>query len=179
MARESDFKRLMRTRDNFLEEVTNYCLLGCTNEELANLFGLTKSQVDGWIHTSSNGQHIPVFADAVEEGRQRADTRVARAMLKRATGYEYESQRLVITKGHGEVLTLIEHVPPDTPAGKFWLTNRSANWREKQTTELTGRDGGAIETELTVKFIAPTRPETITQIPIPANEPALIEQCDD
>ena len=35
----------------------------------------------------------------------------------------------------------VEHVPPDPGAAKMWLTNRRPEqWREKNTTELTGKD---------------------------------------
>jgi hypothetical protein len=39
----------------------------------------------------------------------------------------------------------VEHVPPDPGAAKLWLVNRRPNeWRDKSTTELTGKDGAAL-----------------------------------
>jgi hypothetical protein len=39
----------------------------------------------------------------------------------------------------------IEHVPPDTTAGIFWLKNRkSAEWRDIRSTELSGPSQGPI-----------------------------------
>jgi len=48
--------------------------------------------------------------------------------------------QLVVTK------RVVKHQVPDTTAQIFWLKNRKPNeWRDKQQTELTGKDGGAIE----------------------------------
>jgi hypothetical protein len=53
----------------------------------------------------------------------------------------------------------VEHVPPDPGAAKLWLTNRrSEEWREKTSTELTGKDGAALVPVLNVT-ISRTEPE--------------------
>jgi hypothetical protein len=45
----------------------------------------------------------------------------------------------------------VEHVPPDPGAAKFWLTNRRGEeWRDKTSTELTGKDGAALVPVLNV-----------------------------
>jgi hypothetical protein len=42
-------------------------------------------------------------------------------------------------------------VPPDPGAAKLWLTNRRPEeWRDKTSTELTGKDGAAIVPVLNV-----------------------------
>src|SRR5579863_5193668 len=124
------FQRLLNTRDNFLEEVTNYCLLGADDAELGSFFNLSEQQVRAWSGRNGAQYVVPEFARAVSEGRDLADARVARAMFKRAEGYEYSSPRLVMKDGHATVYQVMEHVPPDTNAGKFWLTNRAKrHWR--------------------------------------------------
>jgi hypothetical protein len=45
----------------------------------------------------------------------------------------------------------VEHVPLDPGAAKIWLTNRRPEeWRDKTTTELTGKDGAALVAVLNV-----------------------------
>jgi hypothetical protein len=50
----------------------------------------------------------------------------------------------------------VEHVPPDPGAAKMWLTNRRPEqWRDRSTTELTGKDGTAIVPVLNVTISRP------------------------
>lgn len=169
MKRETEFHRIKRERDNFLQEVTNYCLLGATNGQLADFFGVSVDMVNHWNSVSGEAE----FRQAVYEGRDQADAMVAQAFFKRATGYEYESQRLVVQNGHAEIISVTEHVPPDTGAGKFWLTNRAGkSWKDKQTHEHGGREGGAIETELTVRFVSAAPQPMLNVTPVIENDNA-------
>lgn len=147
----------MAARDNFLEEVTNYCLLGATDKELGAFFGISEHQVQSWAGFKDDGYIIQDFADAVNAGRDMADARIARAMFKRAEGYDITSNRVIITKGHAQVIEVTEHVPPDTQAGKFWLTNRAKRkWKDRQQLSHVGADGeGPVQTEMTITFVAP------------------------
>lgn len=142
------YRRLMTVRDNFLEEVTNYCLLGADDEQLGMFFNVGKDTIEHWIMIH------PEFASAVADGRDIADAQVAAAMFKRAVGYEYEAARLVVQNGHAIVHAVTEHVPPDTKAGVFWLTNRARRqWRERRHHEIVPPAGGG-EAELTIKFVS-------------------------
>lgn len=48
-----------------------------------------------------------------------------------------------------EIVTETIFVPPDTPAIKFWLTNRMPEkWRDKMDAALSDPDGNAIRIEL-------------------------------
>ena len=50
-------------------------------------------------------------------------------------------------------------MPPDPGAAKLWLTNRrTEEWREKNTTELSGKDGGPLIPVLNVT-ISRTEPD--------------------
>ncbi len=60
-------------RREYCELAHNYCLLGATNEVLANFFDVASRTVDNWIATH------PDFADAVYRGRAAADAVVVRA----------------------------------------------------------------------------------------------------
>jgi hypothetical protein len=59
----------------------DYCLVGATNEVLADCFGVSRRIIQNWIATHLN------FADAVRKGRIVADAKVVRALFERATGF--------------------------------------------------------------------------------------------
>lgn len=81
------------------------------------------------------------------------------ALLKKALGFketiskpikikttEYEEGRKL---QDSESIVYVDeelYIPPDTTAQIFWLKNRKPQqWRDKQETEVTGKDGGPIE----------------------------------
>ena len=102
--------------------IRNTRLLGYATAEIADIFGVSESTVDNWRKT------YPALQAAWTEGGTLADTRVARAMFKRAVGYQYPEQ-----KG-------MKVVPPDPAAGQYWLNNRQPQlW--KTASQVTGRGG--------------------------------------
>jgi hypothetical protein len=66
----------------------NYCLLGATNDELAEFFGVSPRTIDNWI-----AGH-PEFETVVKDGRVVADARVARGLYARAIGYDRRRGRV-------------------------------------------------------------------------------------
>ena len=107
------------------EQAHNYCLLGATNDELAEFFGMSPRTIDNWIAQRSG------FAEAVKTGRVIADARVARAIYTRAVGYERKVEREVILRGELKPVASTVHYPPNVQACIFWLRNRRRRtWRE-------------------------------------------------
>lgn len=106
-------------------------LLGCTNVEIAEQFGLTDTGITGWI------ERHPEFKAAIHAGRVPADSEVADALRKRALGFEWEEEVATKVKvdQHREevVITKVKRiVPPDTMAASLWLRNRkTTSWQEK------------------------------------------------
>lgn len=144
--RAEAYRRIKAERVDFLEQVTNYCLLGATSVQLGEFFGYDN---DMWLYWM---KHSKELRDAVDKGGIIADAEVAAGMKRRATGYDYTRQKLVVDKqGHGQVYDLTDHVPPDTAAGKFWLTNRSRNWSDKQQHEHVGDI--AVDQNITIEFV--------------------------
>ena len=85
--------------------------------DLAEALGIDRGTVTRWID-----EH-PTFAAAIAQGKSDAIDRVARALMKRAEGYEHKES----------------HYPPDVHAIKFFLSNkRSQDWREKTAVEHSG-----------------------------------------
>lgn len=119
-------------------EAYRLCLLGYTDDELARSFGVSNTTIRTWKKTHED------FLRAVKEGKELADAKVAESLFKRATGYEYPSEKIV-TLGIGNGESVVERVPitavvlPDPGAALNWLKNRQPDkWRDKQQVELSG-----------------------------------------
>ena len=111
------------------QQAHNYCLLGATNDELAEFLGVCPSTVDNWIARRAD------FGDAVRSGRVAADAKVARGLYARAIGYDRKVEREVILGGKLQSLTSTVHYPPNVQACIFWLRNR-----RRRTWSDAGRD---------------------------------------
>lgn len=112
-------------------------LLGLKDAEIAATFGISLNRLMNWQF-----EH-PEFASALAMGREIADALVAESIYKRATGYEYEATKFfkIGALDNQEIVprTYMEHVPPDTNAGKFWLTSRRPDlWKDQSHSNLSG-----------------------------------------
>ena len=129
-----------------LPVVVKACAQGATDEEIAQLLGVSTRTVYRWA-----AEHAK-FRQALKVGKDAADDRVERSLFNRAVGYSFDSEKIVTVSdgkdgSHIERIPIVEHVPPDTTAQIFWLKNRRKDaWRDKQDIEHTGKDGGPIET---------------------------------
>jgi hypothetical protein len=110
--------RPTRFEPEMCAQAHNYCLLGATNDELAEFFGVHPSTIDRWIAERSD------FGDAVKRGRVVADSRVARGLYDRAVGYDRTAERSVIVGGELKPVTITVHYPPNVQACIFWLRHR-------------------------------------------------------
>jgi hypothetical protein len=135
----------------FDEQAYNYCLLGATNETLAEFFGVCPATIKKWM------KKYPSFGESVKRGKLMADMNVTRSLYKRAIGYTYqqvvsESVQVPATQAASEkvanpVATFLSddmedmriirvttrEAIPDVRAQIFWLKNRQPElWRDKQ-----------------------------------------------
>ena len=77
-----------------------------------------------------------------------ADANVAKRFYNRARGYEHPEDKIFLYEGSPVIVSTVKHYPPDTQAAIFWLMNRQPRlWKDKKSLELSGVDGGPIETE--------------------------------
>lgn len=125
-------------KPEFAARVTDMCLLGLTNNEIADRFGVDPSAVDTWIRT------VTEFRQAVWDGREGADQKVARAMYLAANGYEHPEDdiRTVSLGGNAGseivITPTIKRYAPNDRAAQVWLRNRQrARW------PAIGADGAA------------------------------------
>lgn len=108
----------------------NYCLLGATNEELAQFFEVSPRTIDNWLAAHR------AFGDAVREGRLYADAEIASRLHERGIGYVQVVERRELHRGEEKVITTKVHYPPDTNACMFWLRNRQPRkWRHRVVDE--------------------------------------------
>lgn len=136
-------------KEGFAVQAFNYCLLGATDEDLAQFFEVQKSTINNWK------KDHPEFLDSIKKGKVQADAVIASSLYNRAKGaiinqqqafkvksvtYNDKGQRTEIESI--EIVDLQQEQPPDTTAAIFWLKNRNPeNWRDKTSTEVTGKDG--------------------------------------
>ena len=117
------------------EQAHNYCLLGATNDELAEFLGVSARTIDRWIADHAD------FGDAVRRGRVVADFRVARGLYDRAVGYDRTIERFVMVGGELKPITSTVHYPASVQACIFWLRNRRhQTWRDSP--HAAPADGG-------------------------------------
>jgi hypothetical protein len=136
-------------RSDYAEQARKLCLLGYTDEELASFFNVTVTTLNVW-----KNKH-PKFVAAIKAGKAIIDAEVAASLLHRAMGYSHEAVKIMQAEGSSYEHKYIEHYPPDTTAGIFWLKNRQpAYWRDKIQSEVTGKDGGPILLKHTPEDIA-------------------------
>lgn len=159
MPRKSSFK------PEYVEQVVKLCRLGAKNEELASFFGVSGTTIDNWIVRE------PLFIGAIKEGKITSDSDVTSSLYRRATGYEWDEEvptkikEVIYENGKKvkeveKVIVTVVHkvLPPETTAAIFWLKNRRRDeWRDRQ--EVTGADGGPMETSTTVTFIPKQLPD--------------------
>lgn len=125
----------------YCELATKYALLGLTDQQMADVFGVATATLYKWQH-----EH-PEFSEAIKAGKVDADAVVAQSMYRKATGYTVEIDKVIKSpEGGQQVVKVMLHVPADTMAGIYWLNNRRRqNWRQRQ--EITGKDGEPIAIE--------------------------------
>lgn len=114
--------------------------LGANDVELADFLQVHARTIATWR------VRYPEFAEAllVDEDEQITQS-VERALYQRATGYTFDSEKVMSTKDDGIVKVPIrEHLPPDVGAARYWLENRSRNkdgsprWRDSKNLQLSG-----------------------------------------
>ncbi len=126
-------------RPGFCEIAKGLCVLGATNEELGERFGVTKETIQQWQH------RYPDFKKAIHEGRDGIDARIAASLAHRAMGFSHPDEHIHVGKS-GQVTRVrtVKQYPPDTAAAQFWLKNRRPQaWKDR--VEHTGAQGGPID----------------------------------
>lgn len=138
--------RPSKFQPEYVEQARKLCLLGATDQEIADFFEVEVRTIYRW-----KAEHDE-FCQSLKAGKEVADERVERSLFQKAIGYEQEEVKIFMPAGAEAPVyaPFRAKVAPDTTAAIFWLKNRRPDlWRDKQQTELTGPDGGPIKAEVT------------------------------
>lgn len=155
--------RPSKFKAEFVAQAEKLCKLGATDIEMADFFGVDVRTLYRWKTESAE------FCQALKTGKDEADDRVERSLFARANGYEHDEVDIRVVD-HAIVQTPIrKYYPPDTVAAIFWLKNRRpAQWREMKALEVTGADGGPIQSKVTVDAskLSDTQLRALSSIPL-------------
>lgn len=109
----------------YAQMATHLAMLGATDVEMAEAFGITLATLKYWFAKSWS------FNCAVQKGKLEADANVSAALYQRAIGYEHKAEK-IFCNGDGKITRAdyMEHHPPDVRAQELWLKNRRPEqWR--------------------------------------------------
>lgn len=122
-------------KPDFVKKVEIACRLGATDNEIAELFDVSRQAIVRWRIEN------PEFAKAFKAGKEVSDDRVERTLFQCAVGYEYEEEKAFLYEGQIIKEKIKKFAHPQTQAQVFWLKNRRPDvWRDVQKHEL-GRAG--------------------------------------
>lgn len=111
--------------EKFADQARMLAKLGATDLEIAQFFGKALRTIYRWKI------EYPEFAEALQMGKDEVDAKVEESLYRRAVGYSFDSEKIVVIEGEAQRVETIEHVPPDTKAAMFWLQNRRPGiWRD-------------------------------------------------
>lgn len=118
------------------ERAKGLALLGYTNAEIAQTFGIALSTFYEWKKI------YPELSDAIKEGGSIIDVQVAQALYKRTQGYMVTEEKTEQSENGIKTTVAEKHIPADTTAMIFWLKNRQPKqWRDKQEVDHSSSDG--------------------------------------
>jgi hypothetical protein len=120
--------RPTKYRSEYAEQGRKLCLLGATDNELADFFEISESTLNVW-----KIEHAE-FAESLRRGKMVADANVGERLYERAMGYSHPEEKIFCDTRDGKVTRAetTRHYPPDTTAAIFWLKNRQkSRWRDR------------------------------------------------
>lgn len=132
-------------REEYNEQAEKACrIFGAADKKLAEFFEVCKATITNWK------RDYPEFLASIKRGKEYYDTnKVEKSLLQRALGYKTTEVHKELGPDKKTVIgvrKITKHIISDT-AILFWLKNRNPKrWRDIKAMEVTGLDGGPIET---------------------------------
>jgi hypothetical protein len=126
-----------------------FCLLGCTDKDLARSFDISESVVAKWKNEHED------FMNSIKAGRDQADAEVAQSLFHRAKGYSHSAEKIAFSKDGQELRAdYVEHYPPDAASAIFWLKNRQRNkWRDTPAVAVGIQNNGDGKVSVTMNTV--------------------------
>lgn len=130
-----------------------------TITEICGIVGISKDTFYEWKNTKSD------FSDSIKKAQKVFDeliiSEAKKSLAKKVKGYEVDEVKTIYAdNGSGqpkirEKTVTKKHIQPDTGAIIFTLCNRdSENWKNRQSTELTGKDGKDLIPEIDISKLS-------------------------
>ena len=120
-------------KPEYAEQVFKFCLLGATDEEISDFFGVSVATINNWK------REYPDFLASIQRGKLQADAEIAHSLYNRAKGFEVEIEKEV---GKGDDKRIVKRkmrVEADVTAVQFWMKNRQPKkWRDTKQMEVGG-----------------------------------------
>lgn len=120
--------RPTKFRPEFVEQARKLCLLGLTDGELADFFGVDEATIHRWKHTHKD------FCESILTGKVLADSNVADSLYRSAVGGHFVTEERPVggENGAASVQPLKRQVAPSVQAQSLWLRNRQPHlWRDR------------------------------------------------
>lgn len=121
-----------------------------TIAEVCQAVGIHRDTYYEWLNDEKSD-----FSDAIKKAKDDFLKSIAieaqKSLLKRVKGYEVEETKTVYSDNNGkpkikERIVTKKHIAPDIAAVIYTLSNVDpANWKNRQSAEITGKNGGAVE----------------------------------
>lgn len=141
--------RPTKYKEEYNEQAYKLCLLGATDKELADSFGVSVAAIGRWKN------EFREFRESLHKGKIVADAEVAHAFYKKAIGYTYTEKTIEYDKKGGIIKkkAVVKEVIPDAGAALNWLKNRQPKkWRDvteiKQVDEFANKTDQEIDQEI-------------------------------
>lgn len=138
----------------YAEQARKLCLLGATDQEIADFFEVDVRTVYRW--KAEHGE----FCQSLKAGKEVADERVERSLYQKAIGYEQDAVKIFMPANAPEPVyaEFREKIAPDTTAAIFWLKNRRSDlWRDKSHSEVTGANGEPLFGRIEIVAVEPVK----------------------
>ena len=120
--------RPTKYRPEYVEQARKLCLLGATDQEIADFFEVEVRTIYRW-----KGEHDE-FCQSLKAGKEEADNRVERSLYQQAIGYEQDEVKIFMP-AQAEAPVYAPYrakIAPNVTAGIFWLKNRrKEQWRDR------------------------------------------------
>lgn len=138
--RKSENGRPTKHKPEYNEQAFKLCLLGATDESLADFFNVSIVTINAWKNKPETG-----FLKSLRAGKDDADANVAKSLYNRAMGYSHKEDKILSNSADPEnpiIVPTTKHYPPDATSAIFWLSNRQrGKWKQKQEVEHSGEVG--------------------------------------
>lgn len=116
--------RPTKFRPEYVEQAVRLCKIGATEPDIALFFGVSPTTITTWKYEHE------AFNKALKRGKSVADEAVKQSLFRMATGYSYDSEKILQYEGEVIRVPTVEFVPPSPSAAIFWMKNRQG-WRDQ------------------------------------------------